>query len=97
MSDELININLVIADRPYPLKIKPSEEELVRKAAKELNNKVKEYQKVYAAKDKQDYLAMTALMYAVDSLGNKSKTTIEDNNFDDKLNELNQLLEAYQL
>ena len=97
MSEELININLVIADRPYPLKIKPSEEELVRKAAKELNTKVKEYQKVYAAKDKQDYLAMTALMYAVDSLGYKSKTTIDDNTFDNKLNALNELLEAYQL
>lgn len=92
MSDELININLVIADRPYPLKIKPEEEEAVRKAAKELNAKVKEFQNVYAAKDKQDYLAMTALMYAVENLNYRSKTVVDDDSINDKLNELEALL-----
>ena len=63
---DLININLLIADRPYPLKIKPEEEEMVRKVAKEINEKVKQFQYQYAAKDKQDYLAMCALMLGVE-------------------------------
>ena len=92
MSDELININLVIADRPYPLKIKPEEEEAVRMAAKELNAKVKEFQKVYAAKDKQDYLAMTALMYAVENVSYRSQTLVDDSAISNKLNELEALL-----
>ena len=89
---ELININLVIADRPYPLKIKPEEEEAVRKAARHLNDKVKELQNQYAAKDKQDYLAMCALMSEVENLNSKDKITISDTSFIDKLNELDMLL-----
>ena len=54
--EDLININVTICDRPYRLKIKPEEEENVRKAAKQLNDKVKDLQQQYAAKDKQDYL-----------------------------------------
>ncbi|MEX0813256.1 MAG: cell division protein ZapA [Chitinophagales bacterium] len=84
---DLININLLIADRPYPLKIKPEEEEMVRKVAKEINEKVKQFQNRYAAKDKQDYLAMCALMMGVekasnaknkDSLGTEVAETIDD-------------------
>ena len=94
-NSELININLVIADRPYPLKIKPEEEEVVRMAAKKLNEKVKELQGQYAAKDKQDYLAMCALMNEVENLGNKEKITIDDTSFIDKLNELDVLLSQH--
>ena len=94
-NSELININLVIADRPYPLKIKPEEEEVVRRAAKKLNSKVKELQGQYAAKDKQDYLAMCALMNEVENLGNKEKITINDTSFIDKLNELDVLLSQH--
>ena len=85
---ELININLVIADRPYPLKIKPEEEESVRKAAKQLNDKIRDLQKQYAAKDKQDYLAMCALMNEVENLNNKEKVTLSDSSFINKLSEL---------
>ena len=70
MHDDRININLLIADRPYPLKIKPEEEEMVRKVAKEINEKVKQFQYQYAAKDKQDYLAMCALMLGVEKASN---------------------------
>ena len=92
MSDNLININIVIADRPYPLRIKPEEEERVRNAAKEINTRVKQFQNQYAAKDKQDYLAMSVLMYAVEAAGFRDKITIEDNSFVEKLNELDALL-----
>lgn len=67
MSEELININVIIADRPYRLKIKPEEEEGIRAAAKRINEKVKEFQNVYEAKDKQDYLAMASILFAVEA------------------------------
>ena len=73
MSEQPISINLVIADRPYPLKIKASEEELVRRAGKIINEKVREFQSQYAAKDKQDYLAMVALFFAVEKLQESEK------------------------
>ena len=74
---ELININLLIAGRSYPLKIKPSEEEIVRRAAKRVNEKVQEFQEQYAAKDKQDYLAMCALMSEVEVLAGKESAYLD--------------------
>jgi cell division protein ZapA (FtsZ GTPase activity inhibitor) len=62
---EVFHINVIICDRPYRLKIQPSEEESVRKAAKQISDKVKELQTQFAGKDKQDYLAMYALTLAV--------------------------------
>ncbi len=94
MSSELININVVIADRPYPLRVKPEEEERVRNAAKDINNKVKQFQTQYAGKDKQDFLAMSALMFAVEASSFQNKSVINDNTLGDKLNELDQLLTA---
>ena len=87
----LININLLIADRPYPLKIKPEEEEMVRKVAKEINEKVKQFQYQYAAKDKQDYLAMCALMLGVEkasTAANKANAGSEVNKALDEIDEV---------
>ena len=92
MSSELININLIIADRPYPLKVKPEEEERVRNAARDINNKVKQFQTQYAGKDKQDFLAMSALMFAVEASSYQNKTVINDSSFGNRLDELDQLL-----
>ena len=90
--EEQININVIIADRPYRLKINPSEEEKVRRAAKEVNNKVKSFQSTYEAKDKQDYLAMAALLFAVE-VEKGSRPAEEDNSeLYAKLNELDQTL-----
>jgi cell division protein ZapA len=91
---DIININVLIADRPYPLKIKKAEEEDVRNAAREINEKVKQFQQVYAAKDKQDYLAMSALMYAVQHIENQRKTISSESSFEDELKKLEDTLLA---
>ena len=91
-ADELININVIIADRPYRIKIKPKEEENVRRAAKQINDKIKEFQNTYEAKDKQDYMAMCALLYAVDILNHESKPAAADDNLNTKLEELDDIL-----
>jgi cell division protein ZapA len=64
---ELIPINVWIAGRSYRIRIKPEEEEAVRKAVKIADDKVKDMRSNYAGKDDQDYVAMTLLMYAADS------------------------------
>lgn len=92
MSNELININIIIADRPYPLKVKPEEEERIRNAAREINSRVKQFQTQYAAKDKQDYLAMSVLMYAVEATSFRDKITIEDSAFEERLDALEAIL-----
>lgn len=72
---KLLNINVTICDRPYRLKVKPEEEETVRKAARLLAEKIKDLQNLFAGSDKQDYLAMTALTLMVELSGEKEKTT----------------------
>lgn|SRR5690606_2629810 len=63
---EMVSITVLIAGRPYPLKIKASDESSIRKMVKEINDKINRFQLAYTAKDKQDCLAMTVLTYAVD-------------------------------
>ena len=70
MSD-LIKIKITIADRVYPLSIAPDQEEGLRRAAKKISSKIKQFEQNYAVRDKQDVLAMCALQFA---------TKIESNN-----------------
>lgn len=63
MPDRL-KIKVSIADRVYPLTIRRSEEESIRKAAKSISAMVKKYEEGYAVRDKQDLLAMCALQLA---------------------------------
>ena len=58
-----MSIKINIASRVYPLTIKSEEEEGIRKTAKMINERIKEYENDYAVKDKQDLLAMCALEY----------------------------------
>ncbi|MDX1364657.1 cell division protein ZapA [Arenibacter latericius] len=63
MADKL-KIKLSIADRVYPLTIDPSQEEGLRKAAKNIDQLAKKFEQNYAVRDKQDVLAMCALQFA---------------------------------
>ena len=75
--------------------IKVSEEEDIRIAAKEINQKVKDFQKSYSAKDKQDYLAMCALMYGVESIANKKISASIDREIDDEITKFEDFLKKF--
>ncbi|MBN2212868.1 MAG: cell division protein ZapA [Bacteroidales bacterium] len=62
MEDKL-SIKVNVADRFYPLKIDSKDEEIIRKAARLINEKVLLYKQRYSDKDTQDFLAMAALQY----------------------------------
>jgi cell division protein ZapA (FtsZ GTPase activity inhibitor) len=64
--DGTINITILIGGRPYPLKIKEGDEPVLRKIVKEVEDKLNLYQSTYTRKDRQDWLAMTLLSYAVE-------------------------------
>ncbi|MEM9835362.1 MAG: cell division protein ZapA [Bacteroidota bacterium] len=57
-------ITVVIAARPYPIRVKESEEPGLRKLVAEINAKFNEFQVKYHDRDKQDCLVMTLLTYA---------------------------------
>ncbi len=56
------NITIKIADRPYSLKVtSPEQEEIIRKAADELNRKVRAYQDKLPGKGTVELLSFAAL------------------------------------
>ncbi|OIR12714.1 cell division protein ZapA [mine drainage metagenome] len=63
---ELIPINVVVADRTYRLKVEPKDEEMIRKTAKLINDKVLEFKNKFAGKDTQDYVSMVLLWFATE-------------------------------
>ena len=87
-----LSIKVSIANRVYPLKINIEEEEAIRKAVKLLNDKLKEYEDNYSVKDKQDLLAMCAVMFATQIVKNENKTLIDGDSFEHQLAELEALL-----
>ncbi|MFZ5551591.1 MAG: cell division protein ZapA [Bacteroidota bacterium] len=76
MSEVSIKVN--IGSRTYPLSVKPAEEEVVRTAAKNVNESIKVLQDNYAVKDMQDLLAMTALQVSTQLLVKKQEKPKED-------------------
>lgn len=67
---ELIPVNIVIADRTYRLKIEAKDEEMVRKTANLINEKITEFRTKFAGKDMQDYVSMVLLWFATDQTHN---------------------------
>ena len=63
---ELIPVNIVIADRNYRLRIESKDEEMVRKTAGLINDKITEFKTNLAGKDMQDYVSMVLLWFATE-------------------------------
>ncbi len=61
MYNQILSINLKIADREYPMQVEMQEEEKLRIVAKAINEKIKDYKNEFNIQDKQDLLAMLAI------------------------------------
>jgi cell division protein ZapA len=75
-----LSIKITVAQRVYPLVIDEAEEENIRKAAKLLDEIIKEYEGQYAVKDKQDLLAMAALKIATNFVELEDKGAVNISN-----------------
>jgi len=64
--ENLIPVNILIADRNYRLRIKPEDEEKLRKTVKLINEKIIEFKTNFAGKDMQDYIAMVLIWLATE-------------------------------
>jgi cell division protein ZapA (FtsZ GTPase activity inhibitor) len=89
---EELTITVTIADRIYRLTIERKEEETVRKAARLIEEKIKEYAKNYAFKDKQDLLAMVALQFSTGSLNQEMTNSVSGKELEEKLTVIDRLL-----
>jgi cell division protein ZapA len=98
MGDEKFLLTLEIAGRRYPLKIKRSEEQAFRNAAKTINAKINQYRVTYGGDDSrvitQDFVAMTAIQALVEnfSLGDKNNTKPFEDKIDSLISELDNYL-----
>ena len=77
---DILSIKIKIGDREYPMKVKPEDEQRVRSAGKQINEKLKAYREQFGIDDKQDLLSMVAFDCLVE------KMTTEE-----KANDLNQV------
>jgi len=74
MEGDMKSITVLIASRPYPLRIKEEDEKRIKGIVKDINDKISKFQLTYAQKDKQDCLAMALLTYAVDLQKQREQT-----------------------
>ncbi len=92
---EKFKIKLSIANRVYPLTVEPEQEEGLRKAALKIDAMIKQFERSYSVRDKQDVLAMCALQFASQT----EQKTIDKENLSEevelKLNTLDQLLKEH--
>ena len=87
-----ISIKINIADRVYPLRVDTSEEEVIRYAAKLINEKIKELQDNYAVRDKQDLLSMCVLQYATGMIKAERSAKEHEQGVEETVHELDALL-----
>jgi cell division protein ZapA (FtsZ GTPase activity inhibitor) len=64
--NEMIPVNITIADRSYRVRIAPKDEEAVRKTSAIINAKMIEFKNLYAGKDMQDYISMVLLWFTTE-------------------------------
>jgi len=89
-----LNIKLSISDRLYPMKVNSSDEEVMRKSALLINQKMKDFSQKYAVKDNQDLLAMCALSFSVELHKYRKKTNLEKEGVGIQLDKLDQILSS---
>ena len=90
MAEEL-PITITIAGRPYRLTIARDEEELVRKAAKNIEAQISHYGH-YKYSDKQDLLAMVALHFATLAISNENEVSFVTQSLSPTLTDLDKIL-----
>lgn len=91
MADEMA-ITVQIGGRPYRLFIKREEEEIIRKAAKSIEEQIQYYAGTYSYNDKQDLLAMAALHFAISAINTEQDSFFVKNTLSATLEQIDDVL-----
>ncbi|ATA88962.1 cell division protein ZapA [Capnocytophaga stomatis] len=92
--DNTLKIKLSIADRVYPLVIEPHQEEGFRKAAKEINEMIHNFERNYELKDKRDALAMCTIVLATQIEQAKIDESNQDLTIKEKLENISKMIDS---
>jgi len=93
MEPEKLKISVYIAERKYMLSVLPSEEAGVRSAVEQINVQLKELTGKYAFKDRQDILAMIALLNTTKMIEYEKNLNYMNDSFGKRLSEIDVLLQ----
>lgn len=92
---EIKPITVVIAGRPYPIRVTAREEDGLRALVREINERFNDFQIKYRDRDKQDCLVMTLLTYASELRdARQDATAATDAELLKRLQRLNDLVEG---
>ena len=83
-----------ILERPYRMRINSEDEQYLRQAAALIDSQANSYAKMYAHNDRQDLLAMVALTQITQFLKMQTTQRFEDTGLEDRLTEINRLLDS---
>lgn len=95
LMSEQLKIKLSIANRVYPLTIQAGQEEGLRKAAKNIEAMINQFEQSYSVRDKQDVLAMCALQFASQVEQKAIDKAYVNQEVQDKLTALDELLQLH--
>ncbi len=76
MAEDKLSIKVNIGNTYYPLRINRSDEEVIRRAAKIINDKFIQYQNKFAEREPFDLLAMTSLQFVKQLLECENKNDV---------------------
>lgn len=91
-----LKIKVKIANRVFPLTISRDEEEIVRKAVKAIEDRLKIYESRFEAKDTQDLLSMCLLEMSVKLFQDEQKLKV-DSNLENKLLAMESVIDHHLL
>ncbi|MFY7965604.1 MAG: cell division protein ZapA [Chitinophagaceae bacterium] len=89
---ELLPVNIVIADRTYRLRVTTTDEEVLRRTVKLINDKIVEYKTQLAGKDMQDYVSMALLWFAT-SQNKNSDMLLKESDSEQMLDSISKILD----
>ena len=90
-----LDIKVQIAGRPYSLSVAFEEEWIVRKAADDVNQTIKEYSKAFEYKDQQDLFAMVALQHAANSIRLEEEKSFREKKMEKDLIAIDEVLSTH--
>ena len=89
-----LKIKVIVANRLYPLTINRKDEEGVRKAVKNIEDRLKLYESKFEARDTQDLLSMCLLEMAVKLHVDEQKVKV-DSSVEDQLLAIESIIDRH--
>lgn len=90
-----VSIQVQIANKSYPLKVKEDQVEVLQEAAKKVAEQLKTYQTSFNLKEPQDILAMCALQQAAELLTASSNRDKKELELANELTKLSEMVTAF--